>query len=51
MGEELLAPYGYEYWSDVVDPEAMFKAYVASRTADEMKAVGRMIGPFYCTKV
>ncbi len=38
-GEELLAPYGYEYWSDAADPERMLAEFTRTRTAKQAKAM------------
>ena len=46
-GEELLVPYGYEYWSSPPDPMAMLKEYMASRTESEKSTLDRLVGPYF----
>ena len=38
-GEELLAPYGYEYWNDAADPGRMLAEFTRTRTAKQEKAL------------
>ena len=45
-GEELLAPYGYEYWSDVTDPERMLAEFTRTRTAKQAKALMAVMVPY-----
>jgi hypothetical protein len=45
-GEELLASYGYEYWSDAADPEKMLVEFRQTRTAEQDKALRALMGPF-----
>ena len=45
-GEELLAPYGYEYWSEAPDPVRMHAEFVRTRTAKQGMAIAALMAPF-----
>ena len=45
-GEELLAPYGYEYWSDAADPARMLTEFYQTRTAEQAKAMRAVMVPY-----
>ena len=45
-GEELLAPYGYEYWSGAADPRRMVEELYRTRTAEQMKAMAPVMVPY-----
>ncbi len=44
--EELLAPYGYEYWSDPADPERMMAEFSQTRNAEQAKALRALMVPY-----
>ena len=45
-GAELLAPYGYEYWSNAADQERMLTEFTRTRTAKQAKALRAVMVPY-----